>query len=191
MGAALDGRHRPADRAVVEQPQVVVAVLAEQRVGLVDVDLAAEEVGEDAAVVPGRVVLQPPFEVLEEHLRDAARLDLLVDRAVLVGRHLAGHQRRLALDREGAAGLVDVGGLAHQPRRLVDLGLAAAGHDHDLDPGPLAGLEAARLRQREAALGVAEERGAPAEQGPVEVGVDASQCHRPGRYRSDDEMAAG
>ena len=45
---------------------------------------------------------------------------------------------------------------------------------------------AARLGQREAALGVAEERAAPAEQGPVEVGVDAAQCHRRGRYRSDD-----
>ena len=147
---------------------------------LVDVDLAAEEVGEDAAVVPGRVVLEPPLEVLEEQLRDAARLDLLVDRAALVGHHLAGQQRRLAVDREGAAGLVDVGGLAHQPGRLVDLRLAAAGHDHDLDPGPVAGLEAARLGQREAALGVAEERAALAEQGPVEVGVDASQRHRGG-----------
>ena len=176
MGGPLDRRHLPADRAVVEQPQVVVAALAEQRVGLVDVDLAAEEVGEDAAVVPGRVVLEPPLEVLEQHLRDAARLDLLVDGAVLVGNHVAGQQRRLALDREGAAGLVDVGGLAHQPGRLVDLGLAAAGHDHDLDPGPVAGLEPARLGQREPALGVAEERAALAEQGAVEVGVDATQC---------------
>ncbi len=177
VGAALDGRHRPADGAVVEQAQVVVAVLAEQGVGLVDVDLAAEEVGEDAAGVPGLVVLEPPFEVLEQQLRDAAPLDLLVDRADLVRAHLAGHQRRLAIDREGAAGLVDVGGLADQPRRLVDLGLAAAGHDHDLGPGPLAGLEPARLGQREAALGVAEERGPGAEQGAVEVGVDAAESH--------------
>ena len=59
----------------------------------------------------------------------------------------------------------------------MDLGLAAAGHDHDLDPGPLAGLEPARLGQREAALGVAEERGPRAEQGAVEVGVDAAECH--------------
>ena len=66
MGAALDGRHRAADGAVVEQAQVVVPVLAEQRVGLVDVDLAAEQMGEDPAGVPGGVVLQPPFEVLEE-----------------------------------------------------------------------------------------------------------------------------
>ena len=127
--------------------------------------------------MPGRVVLEPPLEVLEEQLRDPARLDLLVDRPVLVGRHVAGQQRRLAVDRERAAGLVDVGGLAHQPGGLVDLRLAAAGHDHDLGPGPVAGLESARLRQREAALGVAEERAAPPEQGPVEVGVDASQRH--------------
>ena len=125
--------------------------------------------------MPGRVVLEPPFEVLEEQLRDPALLDLLVDRAVLAGRHLAGHQRRLALDREGAAGLVDVGGLAHQPRRLVHLRLTAAGHDHHLGPGPVAGLERPRLRQREPALGVAEERAALSEQGPVEIGVDATQ----------------
>ena len=50
---------------------------------------------------------------------------------------------------------------------------------------------AARLGQREAAVGVAEERGARAEQGAVEVGVDAAQCHRSGRYRSVDELAAG
>ena len=106
------------------------------------------------------------------------RLDLLVDGALLVGDHLAGHQRRLAVDREGAAGLVDVGGLAHQAGALMHLRLAPAGHDHDLDPGALAGLQAARLGEREAALGVAEERAALAEQGAVEVGVDALQRHR-------------
>ena len=119
VGAALDRRHRRADRAVVEQPQVAGAVRGEQLVRLIDVDLAAEEVREDAAGVPGRVVLEPALEVLEEQLRHAALLHLLVDRAALVGDHLAGQQRRLAVDREGAAGLVDVGGLAHQPRRLV------------------------------------------------------------------------
>src|SRR5215213_335103 len=182
--AALDGRHRPADRTVVEQPQVLVAALVQQRVGLLDIDLAAEEVGEDAAVVPGRVVLEAPLEVLEEQLRDPPLLDLLVDRAVLARSHRAGHQRRLALDREGAAGLVYVGGLAHQPRRLVHLWLAAAGHDHDLGAGPVAGLERPRLRQREAALWVAEQRAALAEQGPVEVGVDATQPQEVG-YGSD------
>ena len=92
VGAPLDRRHRLADRAVVEQPQVVVAVLAEQGVGLVDVDLAAEEVGEQAAVVPGLVVLEPAGEVVEEQARHAAGLDLLVDRAVLVRLHLTGQQ---------------------------------------------------------------------------------------------------
>ena len=156
----------------------------EQLVGLGDVDLAAEEVGEDAAVVPGRVVLEPPLEVLEEQLRDAARLDLLVDGAALVGDHLAGQQRRLALDREGAAGLVDVGGLAHQAGRLVDLGLAAAGHDHDLDPGPVAGLQPARLGQS---------RSPPRRRGtascPCRAGSRRGRCRRSavawcGRYRS-------
>jgi hypothetical protein len=49
----LDRRHAAADRAVVEQAQVVVALALEQPVCRLDVDLAAEEVGEDAAVVPG------------------------------------------------------------------------------------------------------------------------------------------
>ena len=148
---------------------------AEQPVGVLDVDLAAEEMREDAAVMPGGVVLEPPLVVLEQHLRDAPLLDLLVDGPVLVGHHLACQQRRLAVDREGAAGLVDVGALPHQPRRLVDLRLAPSRHDHDLDSGPVAGLEPARLGQAEAALGVAEQRAALPEQGPVEVGVDAAQ----------------
>ena len=173
VGAALDGRHRPPDRAVVEQPQVVVAALAQQRVGLLDVDLAAEEVGEDAAVVPGRVVLEPPFEVLEEQLRDPPLLDLLVDRAVLARRHLAGHQRRLALDREGAAGLVDVGGLAHQPRRLVHLRLAAAGHDHDLGAGPVAGLE-----RRAPAPARSRPRGRGRASCPCRAGSRRGRCRR-------------
>ncbi len=108
VGATLDRRHRGADGAVVEQPQVVVAVLAEQGVGLVDVDFAAEEVGVDAAVVPGVVVLEPVGEVVEEKARDAAGLDLLVDRALRPGRRVAAQQRLLAVDREGAAGLVYV-----------------------------------------------------------------------------------
>src|SRR6188472_4076945 len=66
MGRALDRRHLAADRAVVEQAQVVVSLGSEQPVGLLDVDLAAEEVGEDAPGVPGRVVLEPPLKVLEQ-----------------------------------------------------------------------------------------------------------------------------
>ncbi len=190
MGGAVDRRHRRADRAVVEQPQVAVAAALEQLVGLADVDLAAEEVGEDAAVVPGRVVLEVVGEALEQQLRHPARLHLLVDRAALVGLQVAGQQRRLAFDRVGAAGLVDVGALAHQPRRLLHLRLAAAGHDHDLDPGPRAGLQRPRLRHREAAVRVAEEHAAGPEQGPVEIGVDAGEWHSLGRYRSDRALEA-
>src|SRR6478609_962719 len=58
VGGAVDGWHLAADRAVVEQAQVVVPAGLEQPVGLIDVDLAAEEVGEDAPLVPGSVVLQ-------------------------------------------------------------------------------------------------------------------------------------
>ena len=70
VGGALDSLHRAADRAVVEEAQVVVAALAQQLVGLGDVDPAAHQQRELAARVPGRVPLQPAREALEEQLRD-------------------------------------------------------------------------------------------------------------------------
>jgi hypothetical protein len=48
-----------------------VPALGEEAVGLVDVDLAAEEQGELALAVPGAVPLEPPREVLEELVGDA------------------------------------------------------------------------------------------------------------------------
>ncbi len=84
---------------------------------------------------------------------------------------------RSLLDHHAAPGLVDVGALADQPGVGAHRVLAAAGHDHDLDPGPVACLERPRLAQGEVALGVAQEGAPPSEQGPVEVGVDAAQRH--------------
>ena len=120
-----------------------------------------------------------PSKCSKSIVGDAARLDLFVDRAlVFVGLHLAGEEDRFAVDREGAARLEDVGALAHQAGGLVDLGLAAAGHDHDLDAGPGAGLERPRLRHREGALAIEEEGAPQSQQGPVEVGVDTAKRHR-------------
>jgi hypothetical protein len=174
----LDLRHRRRDRAVVEQPQIVVPLRLQQPVCLADVDQAAEEVRVLTARVPGLVVLQPSREAFEEQSRDAPRLDLLEDRRALGRAQVAGQKRRRAVDDHGAAGLVDVGGLPDQPRVLHHLRLTAPRHDHHLDPGAVAGLKSPRLKQREAALGVPEQRAARAEQRAVEVGVDASKTHR-------------
>jgi hypothetical protein len=67
--------------------------------------------------------------------------------------------------------------LPEQARVLHDLGLAPSRLDHDLDARPVTRLEGPRRQQREAALGVAEERRAAAQQGAVEVGVDAPERH--------------
>ena len=75
----LDPRHRPADRAVVEEAQVLVAGLGDQRVRLLGVDLAAHQQRELAAGVPGLVPLEPALEVGEQQLRDPGVEDLLGD----------------------------------------------------------------------------------------------------------------
>ena len=96
---------------------------------------------------------------------------------VSVGLPVAGEVGALAVDEDAAAGLVDVGGAAHEPRVRGDLRLAAPGHDDDLDAGAVARLKRLGLGQREVAVGVAEEPAARPEQGAVEVGVDAAECH--------------
>ena len=110
---------------------------------------------------------------------------------VVVRHPVAGEQRPLAVDHDAAPGLVDVGGLADQPGVRHHLGLAAARHDHHLDPGAVAGLERPRLQQREVALGVAEQRAVVPEQGAVEVGVDAAQGHGGQRYRAHGRATLG
>src|SRR5262249_8421536 len=72
----------------------------------------------------------------------------------------------------------DVGRLAEQARVLHHLCLAAAREDHDLDLGPVARLQRAHGIEAEAAIGVAQQRGARAEQGAVEVDVYAAEHAR-------------
>ena len=52
--------------AVVDQPQVVVAVLVQQRPRLLDVDVAAQDVRDLAALRVGGVGLEPPSVALEQ-----------------------------------------------------------------------------------------------------------------------------
>jgi hypothetical protein len=64
---------------------------------------------------------------------------------------------------------------AEQRGRRRDLGGRARRVDDELRAGPVAGLERPRAEQREGAVGVAQQRAARTEQGPVEVGVDAPE----------------
>src|SRR3712207_4374004 len=91
---------------------------------------------------------------------------------------VAGQVGVLAVEVEPAADLVDVRRLPEQPRVLHHLRLAPPRLEHDLHSRAEARLERPRRQQREAALVVAEQRGAPPEQGPVEVGVHAADGHR-------------
>ena len=107
---------------------------------------------------------------------------------------VADEHRPLAVDHDQAADLADVGPRPDQLGVLHHRGLAAAGLDHDLDAGAVAGLERARLEHRELALGVAEQRAVAAEQGAVEVGVDAAEGqgrNRIGVYGSDQWLRGG
>ena len=64
--------------AVVDQPQVVVAVLVQQRPCLLDVDVAAQDVRDLAALRVRRVGLEPPSVALEQQVGRARRGDPLV-----------------------------------------------------------------------------------------------------------------
>ena len=121
--------------------------------------------------------LEPPREALEQERRRARVGDLVVDRLAVARLPAAGQEHALAVDHQAGAELVDVGGLAEQARVLHHLRLAASGLDDDLDARPEARLERAGGQEREAAVAVAEQRAAPAEQRPVEVRVDTAQRH--------------
>ena len=108
VSLAVKSLHRPGDRAVVEKPEVVVAVLGEQRVGLGDLDPAAKQMREHAVVVPGAVPLEPALEALEEEVRDPSGEHLVGRRPVFVRQPVAGHKRALPVDEYAASGLVDV-----------------------------------------------------------------------------------
>ena len=64
------------DAAVVDEAQVLVAVLLEQLVGLERVDVAAEQMADVAVAVPRVVVLEPAGVVVEQQLRRAGVRDL-------------------------------------------------------------------------------------------------------------------
>ena len=71
------------DRPVVEQAQVAVPFSASSSLACGDVDLAAEEVGVDAAEVPGLVMLEPAGECFEQKRPAPRLLDLLEDGRVV------------------------------------------------------------------------------------------------------------
>ncbi len=87
----VDPLDRARDRAVVEEAQVLVAVLAQQLVGLVDVDTAAEQVREDALVVPRRVPFEQRGEAIEQQVDDPlVEHPLRRGQALVVGHPVAG-----------------------------------------------------------------------------------------------------
>ena len=178
---AIDPLHRREDRAVVDHPEPPVAPLLEQPVRLLGVDLAAEEQRELSLLVPGAVPLEAPGEVLEELVGDAAIDHRLGQGLAGIDLDVAHELRPLSIDHHQAADLADVRPRPDQLGVLHHRGLAAARLDHHLDVGAVTGLQRASLEHRELPLGVAEERAPAAEQGPVEVGVEAAERHHGGQ----------
>ena len=88
--------------AVVDQPQVVVAVRGEQPVDLRDVDQPAEQMRDLAPAVPRRVVLQATRVALEQQAGAPVALDLLVDADALPRQEGAGQPLLLAVEHEHA-----------------------------------------------------------------------------------------
>ena len=151
-----------------------MAVFAQQRVDLVCVHQSAEEVRNVAVDVPRCVVLQPAGVALEQQRRGAHLLDLLGDRAFPVGHEPAGQPFQLTVDDEPGAGLEDECRLTDHARVLVHLDSSAAAEDHDLNVRPVARLQRAHGVEAEAPVLAAQQRGAGAEQGAVEIYVDAA-----------------
>ena len=146
------------------------------RVGLGDVDLAAEQVRVLAVGVPGRVVLEAPARRTRRAGRGRRGRRSSRRRSALVGLEVAdqeGVARRRSSPRSPPRRCRRSGPSGASPRSTW--ASRRPGLDHDLDAGAVAGLQRARLEHREVALGVAEQRPVAPEQGPVEVGVDAAQ----------------
>ena len=168
----IDALHDP----VVDEAEVAVAVLGQERVGLEGVDrVAEEEVGDLAGVAPGLVDPQPARVVLEQQRRGARLLDLLVDRLAVARLQPVGEPLELAVEHQAAARLEDVGAQAEHARVVEERGLAAAGVRDDLDLRPGASLERPRAEQRERSFAVVEQRRAAAQQGPVEIEVGGAE----------------
>jgi hypothetical protein len=165
------------DCAVVDQSHDLVPLGRQQHVRLAHVDRAAEQVRHLAVAVPGRVRLQTTGVALQQQPRGAQLLDLGVDARVLARLQVARQEGQLAVHDQPAADLEDVRALAHQTRVLHHLRAPPARLDDHLGAGAVAGLERARRQEREVAVGGTEQRRALAEQGPVEIGVDAPDGH--------------
>src|SRR4051812_5250170 len=97
-----------------------------------------------AVLVPWGGVLELLAEVVEQELRRARLLDLLVDRLAVLRHEVTGEQRFLPVDHHASADFEDVGGLADEAREWLDRVLAPPGLDHDLDTSAMTGLEPAR-----------------------------------------------
>ena len=155
--------------AVVHQPQVAVAVLGEQRLGLGDVDEPAQRVGDLAAAVIRGMGLQATRVTLEQEVGRPRRRDALVR----VG---LGQPVDLAVDHEAGAALEDVLVHPQQAHVLAEHRPRAARHRDHQRAGAVARLERPHAEQRELPLAVARHRPAGAEQRPVEIDVQAAHA---------------
>ena len=125
-----------------------------------------------------------PAKCSSSRCRRAGRLDLVVDRAGLDARLQAiGQPLQLAVEHQPAAELEDVGACPDQPSGFEHAGLLASGVDHDLDVGPRARFERSGAEQAEAPVGARHERCVGAEQGAVEIHVQAA--HRGATVAAD------
>ena len=88
---------------------------------------------------------------------------------------IAGQPLALAVEFERRAGLEDERPQAEQAGVLEHLRPPPAGEDHHLHARPVAGLERPHAEQREVAGIVVQQRRALAEQGAVEVDVEAAE----------------
>jgi hypothetical protein len=173
----LDARDRQVDAAVVDEPQVVVAVLREQPVGLERVDVAAEQVADVAVAVPGVVVLEPAFVVLEQEPGRARLLDLVEDRLAVLRDQRAGQPVQLAIEHDARSRLERVRADAHDPCVVEQRRLAAAGVEHHLDAGPVAGFQRADPEEGERSVAAVQQGSSRTEQRAVEIQIDAA--HEP------------
>ena len=147
-------------------------------------DVATEQVRDVAQRRPWRVGFEPAREVLQQQVRRAGRLDLVIDRAGLDARLQAiGQPLQLAVEDQPAAELEDVGASSDQPSGFEHAGLLASGVDHDLDVGSRARFEGSGAEQAEAPVGTGDQRCVGAEQGAVEIHIQAA--HRGATVAAD------
>jgi len=100
------------------------------------------------------VPFQSVWEALEQQVGDPGRDDLLSRASIVVLGPIAGQHRLLAVGYDRAAGLIDIGALAHHSHQLSDLRLATPGHQNHFNVSSVAGLKRKRLRAREPTFGI-------------------------------------